>query len=134
MLLRDQGGIANFVLHKPKKGGGSSKEWATLGRTGAGTKGRKIGLARTIYLCAVYTRYFWQGDHLIYGHIQCVCVFVCACVSNPKVATHFRKCFPLHPHADLFDPRPVLLRVCSKMEKGVAHACLPCLNWFYDAS
>jgi hypothetical protein len=27
-----------------------------------------VGLARTIY--TVYTRYSWQGNHLIYGHIQ----------------------------------------------------------------
>jgi len=56
---------------------------------------------KSIYLCmcrvgqnhiyTVYIRYFWQGNHQIYGHIQCiytvlanpmhVCLlFVCLCV------------------------------------------------------
>jgi len=29
-----------------------------------------LGLARTIY--TVYIRYFWQGNHRIYGHIRCI--------------------------------------------------------------
>ena len=29
-----------------------------------------IGLVKTVY--TVYIRYFWQGDHQIYGHIRCI--------------------------------------------------------------
>jgi len=29
-----------------------------------------VGLARNIY--AVCIRYFWQGNHQIYGHIRCI--------------------------------------------------------------
>jgi hypothetical protein len=28
-----------------------------------------VGLARTMY--TVYIRYFWQGNHQVYGHIRC---------------------------------------------------------------
>jgi hypothetical protein len=28
-----------------------------------------LGLARTIY---IYMRYFWQGNHQVYGHIRCI--------------------------------------------------------------
>ena len=35
-----------------------------------------LGLART-----VYTRYFWQGNHQIYGHIRCL-VIQCFVISN----------------------------------------------------
>jgi len=31
-----------------------------------------VGLARTVYLHTVYVRYFWQGNHQMYGHIQCI--------------------------------------------------------------
>jgi hypothetical protein len=26
-----------------------------------------------IYIYTVYILYFWQGDHQVYGHIQCIC-------------------------------------------------------------
>ena len=32
----------------------------------------RLGLSRTIYIFMVYTRCFWQGNHLIYGHIRCM--------------------------------------------------------------
>jgi len=31
-----------------------------------------LGLARTIYIYTVYIRYYWQGNHQMYGHIQCI--------------------------------------------------------------
>jgi hypothetical protein len=31
-----------------------------------------VGLARTIYVRCRYLRYFWQGNHQIYGHIRCI--------------------------------------------------------------
>jgi len=30
------------------------------------------GLARTMCIYTVYVRYFWQGNHHIYGHIRCI--------------------------------------------------------------
>jgi hypothetical protein len=37
------------------------------------THNAHIGLARTIYiLYTAYIRYFWQGNHRVYGHIWCV--------------------------------------------------------------
>jgi len=37
-----------------------------------GYMGTYAGLARTIYIYTVYIRYFWQGNHQIYGHIRCI--------------------------------------------------------------
>jgi len=47
---------------------------------------KQLGLARTVYIrriCrvgqdhiyTVYIRYFWQGNHQIYGHARCIPVY-----------------------------------------------------------
>jgi hypothetical protein len=37
-------------------------------------------LARTIYTYTGYTRYFWQGNHQVYGHIRRIYTIL----ANPK--------------------------------------------------
>jgi len=41
--------------------------WEQHTHAGAGAVAVCVGLARTIYIYTVYIRYFWLGNHQIYG-------------------------------------------------------------------
>ena len=38
--------------------------------------GIHVGLARTIYIRCIGIRYFWRGNHQIYGHTRCICTLL----------------------------------------------------------
>jgi len=43
------------------------------------------------HIYTVYIRYFWQGNHQIYGHIRCI-VYRCTVMANPIYNIYIYKC------------------------------------------
>ena len=55
------------------------------GWVGQGPPNQKIGLTSiTYFLAPPDIRYFWQGNHQIYGHIRCIFTVL----ANPTYTTH----------------------------------------------
>jgi len=63
-----------------------------------------IGLARTICLYTVHIRYYWQGNHQIYGHIRCIYTVL----ANPRYTQ------PVHLQAK---------NHCFSISRPSAHKC-----------
>ena len=59
----------SFSSHVPAL---QAKKGTKMHWLGANTHSKHVGLARTLYIYTVCIRYFWQKNHLIYGHIRCI--------------------------------------------------------------
>jgi hypothetical protein len=105
-----------------------------------------VWLVRTVYICriwpyicrdgqnhiyTVYIRYFWQGNHQIYGHIRCIYTVL----ANPKymvTSLHKYRIYTVYIYIYIFWPTLVVCAFILTLATRMGHweCSLPVLRFY----